>query len=174
MPFVEIAGGLTEIPFQKGRIHVLDNIVEAQYLAIEEHLGGRFPRSRNPHLSKQLHGDPFTQVGRVLVVRLENDEGQTQQCLRLTIIGEVYVKVRFDGTSASAAMRAHANVLADSVPGEGRGIVSVQQVVLLQRGPIARSHREVDYLHGGVVEERVGLHLPECAGAGCRHSGQQR
>ena len=140
-----------------------------------KHLGGRFPGSRDSHFSIQLHGEPFTHVGRVFIVRLEEDKGQAEKRLGLGVVGEIEIQVGLDGTAAAPAVRADADILGDPVPGEGRMIVGIQQVVLLERRPIVGVHGEVDHLHGAVVEERVSLDLREGCGARCRYgAGQKR
>jgi hypothetical protein len=60
---------------------------------------------------------------------------------------------------------ADADVLGDAVPGESGMIVGIQQVVLLERGPIVRVHRDIDNLHGAIIQERNGLDLREGGGA---------
>jgi hypothetical protein len=84
-------------------------------------------------------------------------------------VGEIEIQVRLDGTAAAPAVRADTDVLGDSVPGKRRMIVGIQETVLPQSRPILDGHREIDHLHGAVVEKRVGQDLRERWGARWRY-----
>lgn len=72
---------------------------------------------------------------------------------------EIHIQIGLDRATAAASVRADADALADSVPCERRGIVSILEIVLLQSRPIAGGHREIDYLNLGIVKQGVGLNL---------------
>src|SRR5262249_45737358 len=106
---------------------------------------------------EELHAEELAQVGRVLRLVAQDEVLQAEEPLIGGVVIDVDLEARLGAAAASVAARPDGNVANGLIaPPEISRIAGALLEMLFQRLPVARAHRQTDFVDDGIIEERGG------------------